>query len=110
MVQLVERPTSAQVMISQFMNSSSTLGSVMTAQNLEPAWDSVSPSLCSSPAHTLSFSLSKINKLKKKILWTCTGVQIKSLLWTLQWILKSHLDQVSSLCTDEETEALILNW
>ena len=36
-------------------------GSVLTAQSLEPVSDSVSPSLCPSPAHALS--LSKINKL-----------------------------------------------
>ena len=40
--QLVEHPTSAQVMISQFMSSSSASGSVLTAQSLEPALDSVS--------------------------------------------------------------------
>ena len=40
-------------------------GSVLTAQSLDPGWDSVSPSfsLRPSPAHTLSLclSLSKIN-------------------------------------------------
>ena len=64
--QLFKCPTSAQVMISQFMSSSPTPGSVLTAQSLDPALDSVSPSLslCSSPTHTLShgLSLSKINK------------------------------------------------
>ena len=43
--QLVGRPTSAQVMISQFVSSSPTSGSVLTAQNLEPTSDSVSPPL-----------------------------------------------------------------
>ena len=52
--QLVKWPTSAQVMISLFMDSSPTLGSVLTAQSLEPASDSVSPSLCSSPVCALS--------------------------------------------------------
>ena len=54
-------PTSAQVMISPFMSWSPTSGSVLTAQSLEPALRSVSPSLsfCPSPTHTLS--LSKIN-------------------------------------------------
>ena len=52
----VTRPTSAQVMISRFVSSSPESGSVLTAQSLEPASDSVSPSLA------LSFSLSKINK------------------------------------------------
>ena len=55
----VKRPTSAQVMISRFMGLSPSLGSVMTAWNLEPALDSVSPSLCPSPG---SCSLSLKNK------------------------------------------------
>ena len=42
---LVERLTSAQVMISWFMGQSPALGSVLTAQSLEPTWDSVSLSL-----------------------------------------------------------------
>ena len=62
--QLVKRPTSAQVMISQFVHSSPASGSVLTDKSLEPASDSVSPPLslplpCS---FSLSFSLSKINK------------------------------------------------
>ena len=44
-VLLVELPTSAQVMISRSVSSSPTLGSVLTAQSLEPVSDSVSPSL-----------------------------------------------------------------
>ena len=59
-VQWVERLTSAQVMISQFMDSSPALGSVLTTQSLEPASGSVSPSV-SAPL-PLSLSLSKINK------------------------------------------------
>ena len=43
--QLVKRPTSAQVMISHLVSSSPSSGSVLTGQNLEPALDSVSPSL-----------------------------------------------------------------
>ena len=60
----VERPTSAQVMISPSVSSSPKLGSVLTAQSLEPASNSVSPSLCPSDTLTLSLSLSlsKINK------------------------------------------------
>ena len=42
--QSVKRPTLAQVMISQFVSSSPVSGSVLTAQSLEPASDSVSPS------------------------------------------------------------------
>ena len=43
--QSVERPTAAQVMISRSVSSSPASGSVLTAQSLEPASDSVSPSL-----------------------------------------------------------------
>ena len=60
--QSVKRLTSAQVMISQFMSSSPTSGSVLTAQSLEPASDSVSPSLSAPPPLVLCLSLSKINK------------------------------------------------
>ena len=62
--QLVKRLTSAQVMISRFMGSSPASGSVLTAQSLEPASDSVSPSLSLSLHHLHSLSLSKINNLK----------------------------------------------
>ena len=55
--QLVKHPTSAQVMISQFVGSRLMLGSGLTARSLEPALDSVSPPLfCPSPARTLSLS------------------------------------------------------
>ena len=67
-VQSVKHPTSAQVMTLQFVSSSPTLGSVLTAQSLEPILDSVSPSLSAPPTCALSFlslslslSLSKIN-------------------------------------------------
>ena len=43
------------------MSLSPALGSVLTAQSLEPASDSVSLPLCPSPARALSLSLSKIN-------------------------------------------------
>ena len=56
--QSVKHPTSAQVMILWFVSSSPVSGSVMTAQSLEPASDSVSPSLSApSTAHVLSLSL-----------------------------------------------------
>ena len=61
-VQLVERPTSAQVMILQSMSSSPALASVLTAQSLEPALDSVSPSLSAPLLLALSLPPSKINK------------------------------------------------
>ena len=54
MAQSVERPTSAQVMISRFVSSSPALGSVLTAWSLEPASDSVSPSLSAPPLLMLS--------------------------------------------------------
>ena len=60
MAQSVERPTSAQVMISQFMSSSPTSGSVLTAQSLEPALDSVPPSL--SPLGTLEAKIHEDGK------------------------------------------------
>ena len=61
--QSVKHPTLAQVMISQFGGLSPVSGSVLTTQSLEPALDSVSPSLGPSPARLcLSLSLSKINK------------------------------------------------
>ena len=71
--QSVRRPTSAQVMISRSVSLSPASGSVLTAQSLEPASDSVSPSL-SAPALlilclSLCLSLSqKLNKHLKKIL------------------------------------------
>ena len=61
MAQSVERPTSAQVMISWFASSSPASGSVLTAQSLEPASDSVSPSLSAPFSLALFLSLSKIN-------------------------------------------------
>ena len=63
--QSVKHPTSAQV-ISRFVSLSPESGSVLTAQSLEPASDSVSPSLPLS--HSCSVSLlQKINKQLKKI-------------------------------------------
>ena len=54
--QSVGRLTSARVMVSQFMGLSPASRSVLTAQSLETALNSVSPSLCPSPAHALSLS------------------------------------------------------
>ena len=56
--QSVERPASAQVVISRFVGSSPASGSVLTARSLEPASDSVSPSLSAPPLLTLCLSLS----------------------------------------------------
>ena len=49
--------TSAQAMILQFMGSSLMLGSVLTAQSLESALDSVSSSLPAPPPLALCLSL-----------------------------------------------------
>ena len=66
--QWVKRLTSAQVMVSQFVSSNPASGSVLTAQSLEPASDSVSSSLslCSSPACILSLCLSVSLSLSHK--------------------------------------------
>ena len=68
MAQSAKRPTSAQVMISRFVSSSPTSGSVLTAQSLEPVSDSVSPSLSLSdpPLFMRCLSVSKIKKCYKK--------------------------------------------
>ena len=51
-----------------FMSSRPVSGSVMTAQTLEPASDSVSPSLSAPPLLTFCLFLSKINiKIKKNL-------------------------------------------
>ena len=60
--QSVECPTSAQVMISQSVSSSPASDSVLIAQSLEPAWDSVSPSLSAPPLLVLCLSLSLKSK------------------------------------------------
>ena len=54
--QLVRHPTSAQVMISHSVSSGPASGSVLTAQSLEPASDSVSPSF--SAPNPLAFFVS----------------------------------------------------
>ena len=56
--QSVKGLTSAQVVISQSVSSSPASGSVRTARSLEPASDSVSPSLFVPPLLALSLSLS----------------------------------------------------
>ena len=59
--QLVKPLTSAQGMTVRGFKPA--LGSVLTAQSLEPASNSVSPSLSDPPPiHALSLSVSKINK------------------------------------------------
>ena len=78
MAQSVKCLTSAQVMISWLLSSRHVLVSMLMAQSLEPASDSVSPSLslplppADALSLSLSLSLSKINKnifkkFKKKL-------------------------------------------
>ena len=57
--QSVKHLTPAQVTISQFMGSNPLSGSVLTARSLEPAPDSVSPSLSAPPPLMLCLSLSQ---------------------------------------------------
>ena len=65
MAQLVKRPTldfgsGHDLMVGEFKPCVR-----LCADSVEPAWDSLSPSLCPSTAHSLSLSL-KVNKLKQK--------------------------------------------
>ena len=57
--QSFKRPTLAQVTISRFAGSSPASGSVLTARSLEPASDSVSPSLSVPLLPMLCLSLSQ---------------------------------------------------
>ena len=57
--QSVERPTSAQVTILRSASSSPASGSGLMAQSLEPASDSVSPSLSAPLPFMLCLSLSQ---------------------------------------------------
>ena len=59
-------PTLAQVMILWFVGSSPVSSSVLRAQSLEPALDSVSPSLSSPPPLALSLPLSLSVSLSQK--------------------------------------------
>ena len=63
-VQSVQRPTSAQV--SRSVSSGPASGSVPTARSLEPALDSVSPSLYPTPVRALSLSQKEINIKKNQ--------------------------------------------
>ena len=59
MAQSVERLTSVWVMILRLGTSNPTLGSVLTAQSLEPTSDSVFPLLSAPPPLILPLSLSQ---------------------------------------------------
>ena len=86
MAELVKRLTFAQVMISWFMGLSPTLGSGLIARSLEPASDSVSPSLSLPLPHSCSVSLplSKINKHlknnKRNQMWKEGELQTKNVI------------------------------
>ena len=82
MAQSIKRPTLAHVMISQFVSLSPVSGSVLTSQSLEPASDSVSPSLSAPPLLMLCLSLSlsvsvffNLKKKKKKKEWWIQAVR-----------------------------------
>ena len=68
MAQSLKHSTSAQVMISQFVSLSLASGSVLTAQSLEPAWESESPPLSAPSLLALYPSLKNkhLRKLKKE--------------------------------------------
>ena len=66
MAQSVKHLTSAQVMISQFVSLSPVSVSVLTAQSLQPASDSVSPSLSLTCSCSVSPSFKNKQTLKKK--------------------------------------------
>ena len=55
--QSVKHPASTQVMISRFVSLILVSSSMLTAQSLEPASDSVSPSFSAPPLLMLSLSL-----------------------------------------------------
>ena len=76
MAQLVKHLASAQVMISWSLGSSPTYGSVLTAQNLEPASHSVSPTLSAPPPLMLCVCLSNMNKHLKKIFFKAGNLEI----------------------------------
>ena len=57
MARLVKQPILDQVMISWFVGLSPASGCVLTAQRLEPAWGSVSPSLSAPVQLVLCLSL-----------------------------------------------------
>ena len=91
--QLAGHLTSAQVMISWSVGLSPVSGSVLTAQSLEPALDSVSPSLCPSPGHALSLSLKKWINIKKKSIHTCIHTSIHKFKKIETWRIKEFTYQ-----------------
>ena len=82
-----KRPTLGQGMISQSVGSSPVSGSVLTAQNLDPASDSVSPTLSDPPPFMLYLSLSQKEMNVKKKNLNCS-IQIVIQPWILHIPLK----------------------
>ena len=104
--QSVRCPTLAQVMNSQFVSSSPTSDSMLTAQSLDLASDSVSPSLCPSAACALSVSLSlslKINKYLKKKKNICRGRHILKITTAISVV--SHALLVTCHFSHQEVES-----
>ena len=64
-----------QVVISRFMGASPASGSVLMAQSLEPASDSVSPCLSAPPPLPLGLSQKQMLK-KKKRMWTDKEINV----------------------------------
>ena len=100
-VHSVKSLTSAKVMTSWFVSSRPKSGSVRTAQSLEPALDSVSPSLSAPPPLMLCLALFlknkhlKTKKEKKEICWM-NEQQINSILRNLGAVLCSPCVNKSS--------------
>ena len=92
MAQSVKHPTMAQVMISWVLSSSPASGSVLTAQGLEPASDSLSLFLSASPPLMLCLSLKNKQTLKHIL----NNVQTLFFTCTYEKTVKSHIQNSSS--------------
>ena len=107
MAQSIERPTSAQVMISWFVGLSPTLGSTLTAQSLPE--DSVPPSLSLPLPHVPSVSApQKQINIKKSFLIIIFSSNCKKKRYTITTDLENideHREQNKSLAfTKKKTD------
>ena len=85
------------------MGSSPALGSVLTAQNLEPASDSVSPSLSALPPLVLSL---KIKHLKKIFLMLKSGKTLNEFHGYSSFVSETTFTQddiIGASCTNDGT-------
>ena len=108
MAQLVKRLTMAQVTISPFVSSRPASGCVLTAQSLEPASDSVSPSLFAPTPLVLCLSLS-LSKMNKHFLKNLQSVQY-GVVSKLQW--ENHTVQTilcGAMPSEEENQTPLRN-